>query len=311
VTVAATGFGDQVADRVQARQSQIVVGLDPDAGHLWPRAVELAREQRLGAGPAATAAAAIAVQCVLAIDATAEHCVAAKLQLACFERFGSAGWEALIRVSAYARESGLLVIADGKRGDIDVTAAAYGQALFGGTATPFGHVPGLEADCATVNPLLGADSLRPLVDAARARGSGVFVLVRTSNPGAADVQERELAAGGTVSERLAEMVVELGSDGIGASGLSDIGAVVGATAPERLKKLRERMPHAIFLLPGVGAQRGSVEQLAPAFAPGPAGGLVASSRGIVNAYEKAGGEPAEAAAREAERLRALAWELAE
>jgi orotidine-5'-phosphate decarboxylase len=303
-------FGDRLAERVEARQSQLVLGLDPDPNRLWPRALELANSQSVDGGPAIDVAAAIVIQSVLAIDATAEHCVAVKLQLACFERYGAPGWGALERVAGHARTRGLLVIADGKRGDIDVSASAYGQGLFGGSETQFGHVPGLGADCATINPLLGIDSLRPLVDAARQHGSGVFVLVRTSNPGASDLQELELARGGTVSERLAKMVGELGADGIGAGGLSDVGAVVGATAPQRLVALRERMPNAVFLLPGVGAQGGSVEDLAPAFAPGPAGGLVTASRGIVYAHESAGGDPADAAAREAARLRELAWRLA-
>jgi orotidine-5'-phosphate decarboxylase len=310
MTAAPTNFGDRLAERVESRQSQLVLGLDPDPNRLWPQALALASSQMVDAGPAGDVAAAIVIQCVLAIDATAEHCVAVKLQLACFERYGAPGWGALERVAAHARSRGLLVIADGKRGDIDVSAAAYGQGLFGGSPTRFGHVPGLEADSATINPLLGLDSLRPLRDAAREHGSGVFVLVRTSNPGAADLQELELAAGGAVSERLADMVAELGADGIGARGLSDVGAVVGATAPGRLAALRERMPNAVFLLPGVGAQGGSVEDLASAFAPGPAGGLVSSSRGIIYAYEPTGGDPADSAAREAARLREVAWRVA-
>ena len=134
--------------------------------------------------------------------------------------------------------------------------------------------------------------------------------MRTSNPGAADVQERALADGSPVSEHLADLVAEIGAPGVGRSGLSDIGAVVGATAPDRLAALRERMPHAAFLLPGVGAQGGNVEDLEPAFANGPAGGLISASRGIVAAHERAGGDPAAAAAREAHRLRELAWRLA-
>jgi orotidine-5'-phosphate decarboxylase len=208
-----------------------------------------------------------------------------------------------------AQERGLLVIADAKRGDIDVSAAAYAQAFLGSTPTPFGEVPGLGADALTVNPLLGADSLAPFVAAARVAGAGLFALVRTSNPGAADVQEQPLAAGGDVTGELAALVGRLGADGIGGSGLADIGAVVGATAPERLEALRGAMPHAIFLLPGVGAQGGRVEDLKPAFEPGPGGGLVSASRGIVHAHEKLGGLPRTAAATEAARLRELAWGL--
>jgi orotidine-5'-phosphate decarboxylase len=208
------------------------------------------------------------------------------------------------------RDAGLIVIADAKRGDIDVTATAYAQGFFGEVPTFFGPVPGLGVDALTVNPLLGEDSLAPFVEAARPAGAGLFVLVRTSNPGAADVQDQSLAGGGTVSDRLARLVSELGAAGVGQAGLSDIGAVAGATVPGRLESLREGMPHAVFLLPGVGAQGGRVEDLAPAFAPGPAGGLVAASRGIVNAYLQAGGEPETAARAEAARLRELAWGVA-
>ncbi len=246
---------------------------------------------------------------MLVIDAVGEQCVGVKLQVACFERLGGPGWEALYRVAAYARERGLLVIADAKRGDIDVSAAAYAQAFFGETATPFGQVGGLGADAMTVNPLLGVDSLKPFVEAARARGSGLFVLVRTSNPGARDVQELELADGRHVSERLAMIVAELGAEAVGQAGLADVGAVVGATAPARLEALRELMPRASFLLPGIGAQGGSVQDLAAAFAAGPAGGLVSSSRSIVYAHQTHGGDPAAAAAREAAALRERAWTM--
>jgi orotidine-5'-phosphate decarboxylase len=209
-----------------------------------------------------------------------------------------------------AQAAGLLVIADGKRGDIDVSATAYAQAFFGAMPTPFGPVAGLGADALTVNPLMGADTLLPFVNAARAVSGGLFVLTRTSNPGAADVEELVLAGGGDVSDRLAAMVANAGSGGLGDSGLSDVGAVVGATAPAKLAHLRSLMPHAVFLLPGVGAQGGRVEDLADAFAPGPAGGLISASRSLVYASEQRGGDPADAARREAARLRALAWTLA-
>ncbi len=134
------------------------------------------------------------------------------------------------------------------------------------------------------------------------------MLVRTSNPGARDVQELGLAGGGDVSGQLASLVRSLGH--VGHSGVSDVGAVVGATAPQRLEELRRAMPDAVFLLPGVGAQGGRVEDLGAAFAPGPAGGLISASRGIVDAHEKSGEEPAAAAAREAARLRELGWGIA-
>ena len=290
-----------------ARQSQVVLGLDPDPIRLWPRALEVAYLP--DAPPAARAAFAVAAHCRLAIDAAGDECVAVKLQVACFERLGAPGWAALEEVVQQARDRGLLVIADAKRGDIDVTATAYAQAYLGATPTAYGPVEGLAADAMTVNPLLGADSLEPFVREARERGRGLFVLARTSNLGAADIQGQALEGGGTVSDRLAQIIDRLGADGVGASGLSDVGAVVGATAPEELDAMRGQMPSAVFLLAGVGAQGGRVEELGAAFALGPAGGLVSASRGIVSAYEGTGGDPASAARREAARLRELAWSL--
>ena len=176
------------------RESQIVLGLDPDPAGLWP-----------GSGPessegsaAERAGEAVLGHCRALIDATAEACVAVKLQLACFERLGVPGWGALEAVAAHARARGLLVIADGKRGDISVSAAAYAQALLSSTDTPFGAVQGLGADLVTVNPLMGADTIEPFVSAARDTGGGVLVLVRTSNPGAADIEDLELAGGGAL-----------------------------------------------------------------------------------------------------------------
>jgi orotidine-5'-phosphate decarboxylase len=304
-----TGFGDRLAGCVQRRRSQIVLGLDPDPARLWPKALELAGEADGGA--AERAARAVAAHCRLVMDAVAEQCVAVKPQVACFERLGAAGWAALREVVQAAGQYGLVVIADAKRGDIDISARAYGQAFFGHTPTPFGDVEGLGADALTVSPLLGRDSLAPLIEAARERGAGVLALVRTSNPGAADIQDRELADGGSVSEALARMIDELGRPGVGAAGLSDVGAVTGATAPERLEALRALMPSAVCLLPGIGPQGGSGRDLAPAFAPGPAGGLVSASRAIVYAHETSGtgGDPAAGARAEAARLRELIWGL--
>jgi orotidine-5'-phosphate decarboxylase len=243
------------------------------------------------------------------LEAVAEHALAVKLQVACFERLGAPGWAALAETAQRARDQDLIVIADGKRGDIDVTAAAYGQAYFGTTATPFGEVEGITADALTVNPLLGADALAPLVQAARGVGGGVFALVRTSNPGAADLQDVELQNGITVSERLAELVRDLGEPGIGSANLSDVGAVVAATAPQHLEKLRQIMPATPFLLPGVGAQGGRIEDLAPALGDDPASVLVSASRSIVEAGRNTDKDPAAAAGAEAARLRELAWSL--
>ncbi len=200
------------------------------------------------------------------------------------------------------------MLADGKRGDVPVTAGAYAQGLVGETPTPWGTVGGLGADAFTANPLLGRDSLAPFVEAADAAGAGCFVLVRTSNPGAEDIQGLD-AAGAPVHESLARIAAELGVDRVGECGLSSVGAVTGATRPELLGRLRELMPHAVFLLPGVGAQGGAVEDLAAAFRPHPAAGLVTASRSIVHAAGE-GEDPARAAAAAAESMRQAAWALA-
>jgi orotidine-5'-phosphate decarboxylase len=322
-------FGDRLAAAVARRESQLVLGIDPDPAKLWPGAVASMAESRArlvlaladversaaldqGEGDRdgrLQAAAAVLAHCLGLIDAAGPACVAAKPQLACFERLGFPGWLALEATVAHARKQGLLVIADAKRGDFPGSARAYEQALFGGIATPFGDSAGLGADAVTQNPLLGRDALAPFVEGAGAAGAGVFVLVRTSNPGAADLFDAELAAGGPLWERIAGLVAAAGSPGP-ESGLAEVGAVTGATAPEHLARMRELMPRAPFLLPGIGAQGGSIADLAPAFAPGRAAGLVSASRSIANAHEAAGGEPADAARAEAERLREQAWALA-
>jgi orotidine-5'-phosphate decarboxylase len=325
-------FGDRLARAVAARESQIVLGIDPDPARLWPGPLERTSEARAALAqalaaahesarglfaahdapelyPAALeAAAAVLAHSLALIDAAAPACVAAKPQLACFERLGFAGALALEAVCARARAAGLLVLADGKRGDVPVTAAAYAQALTGRTPSPFGPVPGLQVDAFTANPLTGREALQPLVDDARKAGAGVFVLVRTSNPGAADLMDLPLATGEPLWERLAALANDLGRTGT--AQLNDVGAVTGATAPQHLARMRELMPKTPFLLPGVGAQGGDVAALGPAFAPGRAAGLVTASRSIAHAHEQAGGDPATAARAEAERLRALAWGLA-
>ena len=262
-------FGDRLAERVAARRSQVVLGLDPDPARLWPEAVRRAESGGLAGAsggqadsaihapdapdnPAVRAARAVAAHCALAIEATAGECVAVKLQVACFERLGAAGWSVLADTVALARDHGLLVIADAKRGDVDVTATAYAQAFLGETPSPFGAIAGLGADAMTVNPLLGRDSLAPFVTTARAHSRGLFVLVRTSNPGAADVQERVLADGGAVSEHIADLVAEIGAGGVGKHGAigcrrgrrrhrpGTAGGVSGAHAARRVPASRSR-----------------------------------------------------------------------
>ncbi|HET7507046.1 MAG TPA: orotidine-5'-phosphate decarboxylase [Solirubrobacterales bacterium] len=291
-----TSFADRLAALVEERRSQICLGLDPDPAKL---AGEGTTPGDPGASAAERAAAAVADHCRSLIERAGSACVAVKPQLACFERLGAPGWAALEATCAAAREAGLLVIADGKRGDVPVTAAAYAQALVGETPTPWGPVRGLDADAFTANPLLGRDALEPLLAAAEEAGAGIFALVRTSNPGAADLQDLP-APEAPLHERLAAIVDDFSGRLLGDSGLSGMGAVVGATEPRHFARMRELMPRSIFLIPGVGAQGGKPELLGAAFAAGRAAGLVAASRGIA-------ADPDPAAA--AERLRSAVWEI--
>ena len=244
----ASSFRERLERLAAERRSVLCVGLDPRP-ELFPD--EVFRGVR--DGPAGLARA-LERFCMGIVEAVAEHAVAVKPQLAFFEQAGHHGLAAAERVSERARELGLLVIADGKRGDIGSTAEAYAAAYL----APRRGAPPL-ADALTVNPYLGADSLQPFADACQDSGGLMFVLVRTSNPGGADLQELELADGSRVWERVARMV----------AGLAPVaGAVVGATQPGALARARELMPAATFLLPGVGAQGGDVAALGPAFQPG-------------------------------------------
>jgi orotidine-5'-phosphate decarboxylase len=278
---AGVNFADRLAAVVDERHSQIALGLDPDPMRLLPDAVKRASDA--GGSVAERASLAVALHCRALIDAAGPACAAVKLQLACFERLGAQGWAALLEVGAAAR------------------------ALLGATETPFGEVAGLGADAATVNPLLGRDSLAPLVDAARTRGAGIFVLVRTSNEGAAEIQDDAPSRAPPLRARLAAIVDALGAGGVGERGLSDVGAVVAATQPALLAGLREAMPRAVFLLPGVGAQGGRAELLGPAFGPGRAAALIAASRSIARPALESGS--ADAARDAAEDLRATAWDM--
>ncbi len=265
-------FGSRLAAAVSARESQVVIGLDPDPARV--------------PGGAAGAGAF----CRRVVAAAAPACVAAKIQLATFERFGAEGWREYEETAAAAADAGLLVIADAKRGDVDVTSRAYAQAFL---RPPI--------DALTVNPSLGGDAVAPFVEAAQAGGRGLFALVRTSNPGAAQTQDLRLADGRLWHEEIARLVAEWGADSVDDSGLSAVGAVVGATVPERMAALRALMPHQVFLIPGVGAQGGRPEDLGPAFAGNRAGALVSASRSIIYADD-----PRAAA----EDLRATLWAVA-
>jgi orotidine-5'-phosphate decarboxylase len=236
--------------------------------------------------------------CCGLVDAVAPHAVAVKPQLAFFETLGPAGFAAFDEVCLYARRAGLLVIADGKRGDIGSTARAYAEAYLEG------DLP--RADALTVNAYLGRESVEPFLSAARRHGAGLFVLVKTSNAGG-DVQDVVLKDGRPLWHHVASLVAEWGDELVGETGLSSVGAVVGATHARAIAEARRLMPKAVLLLPGIGAQGGSVADLVRAFQSGPASALVNASRSIDYAFRETGGDYREAAGAEAKRLKQEIW----
>jgi orotidine-5'-phosphate decarboxylase len=292
-------FGDRLAQAVERKQSQVLVGLDP-VTDLLP--LELAGEAHLGRAEAADACARF---CRGIIDAVAPYAVGVKPQLAFFEALGPDGMRAFEEVCAYARTADLIVVADAKRGDIGSTSRAYASAYLepGENGMPL-------ADAITVNPYLGRDSLEPFFAACRRDGAGVFCLVKTSNEGVADIQDLALSDGRPLWQHVARLVAEWGEDLVGERGLSSVGAVVGATHPRAMGEARRLLPRAVLLLPGVGAQGASAGDVARAFTSGPASALVAASRSVLYAYRTTEDDWRSAAAAEAARLRSDVWAVA-
>ncbi len=296
VHTAASTFADRLADAVDAKRSQLLVGLDPRP-ELLP--VELRGETYLSRGAAADACARF---CRGLIDAVAPYVVGVKLQVAFFEALGADGLRAYEEVCDYARAATLLVVADGKRGDIGSTARAYADAYL--EASEDGRLP---VDALTVNPYLGSDSVEPFLAACRRSGAGIFCLVKTSNAGSADIQDLALSDGRRVWQQVAELVNEWGSGLVGERGLSSVGAVVGATYPRAVAEARRLMPQAVLLLPGIGAQGATPADVARAFTSGPASALVPVSRAVIYAFRVDGADWRKAAAAEAARLRSEVW----
>ncbi len=289
-------FADRLAQAVERKRSQLVVGLDPRLDVL---PMELRGESVLGR---AAAASAVARFCKGIMDAVGPYIVAVKPQSAFFEALGSDGIRALEEVCEYARSAGLLILLDAKRGDIGSTSRAYSAAFL----EPRGGGEPL-ADAMTASPYLGHDSVEPFLAACRRYGAGVFFLVRTSNSGAADVQDLTLSDGRPLWQYLAQLVREWGEGLVGDHGLSSVGAVVGATYPRAVSEARRLMPQSPILLPGVGAQGATPADVARAFTSGPASALVTASRSVIFAFRDTEEDWRAAAAAEAERLAVQVW----
>ena len=270
---------DKLVERIKILGAPIVVGLDPTVDMI---------PQRLKGGNTleAISKALVLFNCEI-IDAVHDLVPAVKPQIAMYERYGVEGLRAYVATAEYAKNKGLLVIGDIKRGDISSTAAAY-AAHIGGTQAGEQTLFPWHEDAVTLNPFLGGDSVAPFLDVCSTQEKGIFLLVKTSNPGSGDLQDLPLQSGKLVYEHVADLVSQWGESLVGKCGYSKVGAVVGATFPEQGRQLRERMPHTFFLVPGYGAQGGSGKDLRGFFDAQGIGCIVNSSRGIIAAWKKDG-----------------------
>jgi len=273
-------FADRLAALVRARGNAVCVGLDPR----W-EALPASLRQRHGTDSLGHIAAAVGEFCTRVLDIVAPLVPVVKPQMAFFEALGPEGLAELQRLLRKSHDLGLLTILDGKRNDIASTAAAYADAAFGGTRLAGRTYPVWEADAITINPYLGRDAVEPFLESARRVAAGLFVLVRTSNPGAGQFQDLSVASKDNATrplyQHVGDAVAAWSRENLGACGLGDVGAVVGATYPAEMALLRQKLPQSIFLVPGFGAQGGKADDAAPAFRADGLGAIVNSSRGIL------------------------------
>ena len=219
------------------------------------------------------------------IDSVYDIVPSVKVQVAYYEMYGVEGMRAFYETVNYAKEKGLIVIADCKRNDIGSTAGCYSKAYLGETAVNGKNYSAFPADMLTVNGYLGTDGISPFVNDIKAHDKSIFVLVKTSNPSSGELQNLKLENGKYIYEQMGELVAKWGEDSVGKYGYSEVGAVVGATHPEEAENLRKQLPHTFFLIPGYGAQGGSADMLKVCFDKKGLGGVVNSSRGILCAYK--------------------------
>ncbi|HVZ30956.1 MAG TPA: orotidine-5'-phosphate decarboxylase, partial [Polyangiaceae bacterium] len=285
-------FADRLCEAIAKRGAPCAVGLDPVLEYVpdaFLRECGLSR-----AGDLEERARILEAYSLMTLEAVHDLVPVVKPQMAYFELYGSHGMRALERCIETARAMGLLVLLDGKRGDIGSTSRAYAEAYLASTpARPW------EADALTLNPYLGEDSLAPFVEVALANDKGLFVCVRTSNPGADLTQLHEDRERRALYEVVADMVSSFNAQQVGRHGFGSVGAVVGATQPDAARRLRARMPSALFLVPGYGAQGGSLEAVRACFDARGMGALVNSARAVM--YPGRFGTSHEGAAKDAIR----------
>lgn len=280
-----THFADHLTNKISDLNNPTVVGLDPRLNQI-PQFIKDQATNEFGETFEAAGATILEFNKGI-IDAISDIVPAVKPQIAFYECYGHEGLKAYQDTVRYAQEKGMIVIGDAKRNDIGSTAKAYAEGHLG-KVDLFGEpIPSINVDALTVTPYLGSDGITPFTSICEKEGKGIFVLVRTSNPSADEIQGQALGDH-LMDEHVATLVEGWGRDLIGDSGFSSVGAVVGATYPEEARVLRNLMPNQIFLVPGYGAQGGGAEDTKPCFHKNGTGAIVNSSRGIIFAYEKQG-----------------------
>jgi orotidine-5'-phosphate decarboxylase len=292
---------DRLQEKIFSMGNPSVFGLDPLPEYIPPHIMERHIAEK-GETLTATAAAYEEFGRGL-IDALCDIVPAVKPQSAFFEMLGPEGVAAMQRTMRYAKEKGLYVIGDIKRGDIGSTASAYSAAYLGRAQVGNTQLAAFDFDSVTINAYLGSDGVRPFIEDCRKYGKAVFALVKTSNPSSKELQDLSVGSE-KLYEAVGRLLASLGEDTVGSSGYSCVGAVVGATYPEELRLLREKLPRTFFLVPGYGAQGGAAADVAAAFDRRGGGAVVNSSRGIICAWQKTGHNGRDY--REAARAAALA-----
>ncbi len=274
---------DQLVAKIKKTQAPIVVGLDPMLNYIPEQVQKKAFEEK--GETLAGAAEAIWQFNKAIVDTIYDLIPAVKPQIAMYEQFGVEGVIVFKKTVDYCKEKGLVVIGDVKRGDIGSTSEAYAVGHLGKVQVGSQIYAGFDEDFATVNPYLGSDGVKPFIKVCKENNRGIFVLVKTSNPSSGELQDK-LVDGKPLYELVGKMVDEWGSDCIGESGFSEVGAVVGATYPEQGRILRAIMPKTYILVPGYGAQGGKGKDLVHFFNEDGLGAIVNSSRGIIAAYKQ-------------------------
>ena len=270
---------DRLINKIKETNNPTVIGLDPRY-ELLPKCVLEKYPNTLDG-----VSQAIVEYNKALIDETYDVIPAVKPQIAFYEMFGIPGMKAFEETCKYAKQKGMIVIADIKRGDIGSTAQGYSNAYLGKTKIGEKEESIFDVDFVTVNPYMGTDCVKPFIEDCKKYGKGIFILVKTSNPSSGELQDVKLENGEEVYVKVSKLVEEWGKDLRGEYGYSSIAAVVGATYPKQLKQIREIAPHTYFLIPGYGAQGGKAEDIALGFDKNGLGGIVNASRSLMCAYK--------------------------